>query len=536
MVELRDEVRRLAVARIAARHPVEEIERDIALTLPALKRGAAFFLGATLEDDYLGLVFDGLKRVPGPSKLGDFHYVPMLFSEGGQIRKQQRAALEVYGLLLSRLQGRRPGFGLLWQGKECRATRVRLNPDPRKAERLLDELQQMVGGESPPRLILNDHCTICEFRQRCHQQAVQEDNISLLRGMKEKEIKGYVRKGILTVTQLAHTFRPRRKGKRAPPRANRHSHALQALAVRDKKVYVFGAPQLPASPVRIYLDVEGNPEEKFDYLVGLIVVEGDKEERHSFWADSKDQEGQIFEQFLATVTRHDDFLVFCYGAYERAFLKRMRKRAKNKKRVDRVLKSLVNVLSLVYAHFYFPTYSNGLKEVGACLGCSWSDPAASGVQSMVWRMRWESTHEAEWKQRLTAYNLEDCAALKRVTEFVYAAGAAIDAGAATRPGGLDDPPVASVQELDKAGNERKWGKVRFFHPDFEYINDCAYFDYQRQRVFVRTNKTLKKNRRRVGACQPEAQGQTPAPDYEFKVPRVWGDRHHPVGTRDAGDT
>jgi hypothetical protein len=38
----------------------------------------------------------------------------------------------------------------------------------------------------------------------------------------------------------------------------------------------------------------------------------------------------------------------------------MRKRAKSKKApVDRVLNSLVNVLSLVYAHFYFPTYSNG---------------------------------------------------------------------------------------------------------------------------------------------------------------------------------
>jgi len=96
----------------------------------------------------------------------------------------------------------------------------------------------MHNADALPRLILNDHCAVCEFRQRCHQQAVESDNISLLRGMKEKEVKAYARKGILTVTQLAHTFRPRRKGKRAPPRANRHSHALQALAIRDKKVYV----------------------------------------------------------------------------------------------------------------------------------------------------------------------------------------------------------------------------------------------------------------------------------------------------------
>ena len=89
----------------------------------------------------------------------------------------------------------------------------------------------MVGAESPPRLILNDHCQVCEFRQRCHDQAVQEDNISLLRGMGEKEVKSYARKGIFTVTQLAHTFRPRRRGKRSPPKKNHRYHALQALAL-----------------------------------------------------------------------------------------------------------------------------------------------------------------------------------------------------------------------------------------------------------------------------------------------------------------
>src|ERR1035441_1808243 len=40
-----------------------------------------------------------------------------------------------------------------------------------------------------------------------------------------------------------------------------------------------------------------------------------------------------------------------------------------------------------------------------------------------------------------------------------------------------------------------------FHPDFDFINDCAYFDYQRKRVFVRTSKTLRKNRSRSQGAQ-----------------------------------
>src|SRR5262245_60311944 len=320
---------------------MEDVVRTVALTPSLLRSGANFILDATLEDGLVSLHFDGLKRIPGPSDLGDFHYIPLLIYEAQKVRKEQRILLELYALLLARLQGRAPTTGIVWCGSDCRVTKVRLNRGVRKAESLLAEVKRIHGAEAPPRLILNDHCRFCEFRQRCLHQAVQEDNISLLRGMGEKEVRRYARKGILTVTQLAHTFRPRRRGKRAAPRAHQHYHALQALAIRDKKVYVFGTPQLPISPVHIYLDVEGCPDEGYDYLIGMIVAESGAEQRYSFWADDRDQQDRICEQFLEVVARYDDILVFCYGSYEKAFLKRMRKRVKRKKEVDRVLKVMV---------------------------------------------------------------------------------------------------------------------------------------------------------------------------------------------------
>jgi predicted RecB family nuclease len=501
LMEARAEVRLAAIETILARHPPEEVARNIPLTLSALRKGPAYLLDATLEDDLLALHFDGLKRVDGPSKLGDFHYVPMLFHEGEKIHKEQRLLLEVYGLLLSRLQGQMPVHGILWHGKGGKATRVRLNADLRKTERLLRDLKELSRSESLPRLILNDHCQVCEFRQRCHAQAVREDNLSLLRGMGAKEVKNYARKGILTVTQLAHTFRPRRKPKRAAQRSLKRYHALQALAVRDKRIYVFGTPEIPTSPVAIYLDVESTSEDGFTYLIGLIVVENGSEQRYSLWADSPDQEGDLFEQFLAVVTRYEDFRVFCYGSYEKAFLKRMRRVAKKKRLVDKVLGRLVNALSLVYAHVYFPTYANGLKEVGGCLGCSWAEPGASGLHSMVWRMRWEATHDEGWKQKLLTYNLEDCAALKKVTELLYAIAAKGGSGQGPLTFGDVPVPVSLLQEVDKLAHDRKWGRVNFHHPEYEYINRCAYFDYQRDRVFVRTSRTLKRNKAKRAGSQ-----------------------------------
>lgn len=83
-------------------------------------------------------------------------------------------------------------------------TRVRLNADLRKTERLLRDMKDMSGAESPPKLILTNHCQICEFRQRCHEQALKDDNISLLRGLGEKEIRTSARKASSRLPSL-HT-------------------------------------------------------------------------------------------------------------------------------------------------------------------------------------------------------------------------------------------------------------------------------------------------------------------------------------------
>jgi predicted RecB family nuclease len=362
----------------------------------------------------------------------------------------------------------------------------------RRTERILRDVKEMVAAESPPRLILNDHCQVCEFRQQCHEQAVREDSISLLRGIAVNEVKRFARKGLFTVTQLAHTFRPRRTGTRKGKGPTKHHHALQAMAVRDKTVYVFGTPELPSNPVRIYLDMEGDPVENYVYLIGMIVVQGGTETRHSFWADCKEQEARIFEAFLGEVAKYNDSSVFCYGAYERVFLKRLGKQAKREAETDRVLGALFNILSVIYSHVYFPTYSNGLKDIGGCLGCRWSDPDASGIQSIVWRKRWESTGSDQWEQKLTTYNLEDCSALRRITEVVYAAAEvtpASDSGSQQ----IEGPPVARVQELERWESSRTWKRVDFVHEDFALINKSAYFDYQRERVFVRSSRVLRKH-------------------------------------------
>src|ERR1700730_12968182 len=120
LAELRAEVRLKAIDTIIARHPGDQVARNIPLTTAGLKRGLQYILDGTLEDEALALHFDGLKKVEGESKLGDFHYLPVLFHEGRQVKKEQKLLLEVYGMLLAGLQGMTPAYGVIWHGPECK--------------------------------------------------------------------------------------------------------------------------------------------------------------------------------------------------------------------------------------------------------------------------------------------------------------------------------------------------------------------------------------------------------------------------------
>src|SRR5262249_33307140 len=150
----------------------------------------------------------------------------------------------------------------------------------------------------------------------------------------------------------------------------------------------------------------------------------------------------------------------------------------------------VNVLAIVGDHVYFPTYSNGLKDIGSYLNCSWTDADASGLQAVVWRKRWQQTGDPSLRERLETYNREDCLALKCVTEFIakHADGRKAEASSSGSHSHVD---VVRADHFVPEAAKSIWNQRSILFPDFERLNQCAYFDYQRDHVFVRGNKNLR---------------------------------------------
>ena len=115
---------------------------------------------------------------------------------------------------------------------------------------------------------------------------------------------------------------------------------------------------------------------------------------------------------LRTLAKIDNPQLIHYGSYETTFLKTMKERypetVEDVPFLDPLIADSVNLLSVIYAQIYFPTYSNGLKEIAKYLGFQWSDDTASGLKALIWRLQWESSRDASLKQNLITYNIEDC--------------------------------------------------------------------------------------------------------------------------------
>ena len=416
-------------------------------------------------------------------------FIPIRFTFANKLTRDDKLLLAFDALVLSEMLGRKVSMGKIIHGDDQATLKVKASALAGEVLKLTGKIATLLSNPSPPDLVLNRHCAECEFQARCRQKAIEKDDLSLLSGMTEKERKRLNSKGIFTVIQLSYTFRPRRRPKRLAAKREKYHHSLKALAIREHKIHIVGSPALNIEGTPVYLDVEGLPDRDFHYIIGIRVKTAQKVVQHSFWADSANEEQRIWNDFLDVLSGIENPVLIHYGSYETNFLKQMCERYGEPPECSVAAKALaapLNLLSAIYARIYFPAHSNGLKDRAKFLGFEWSVPNASGALAVVWRSEWEKSREPQTKAMLINYNAEDCEALRLLTELLRGLSTP-STGSSER----DTPCAINVESLPLVSHF-KLGKIQFQLPELDAINRSAHWDYQRERILVRSSKRLKK--------------------------------------------
>lgn len=152
-------------------------------TLAFLRDGVAGVTqGVILDGDLLGIP-DLLRKEPGESALGDFHYVVGDVKSSSAARADQVLQVAFYGRLLAKLQGRPPSYGFLWlkDGREQRLPLAEIEP-------VLDDVLERVAvlaraKAAHERPFLSVTCRRCHWSSICSEDLRDRHDLSLVDGM-----------------------------------------------------------------------------------------------------------------------------------------------------------------------------------------------------------------------------------------------------------------------------------------------------------------------------------------------------------------
>jgi predicted RecB family nuclease len=427
--------------------------------------------------------------------------VPVLFSPWDKPEVSDSLLVCFGALALSQVTGVLADTGTVIYGEKHRRKTVKIGGHAVRTHQIVEAIVATCNSREPPPLLLNRHCAVCDFQQRCRGLAIERDSLSLLSAMTGKEQTKFHSKGIFSITQLSYGYRPRRRKRKKTAAESskkigngatqivRNDHKLKALAIKKNQIHVVGTPSIKFEGTPTFLDVEGLPDRDFYYLVGLRFESGGAHVERSFWADGLDGERIMWEKCLRDLKAIGNAQIVSYGAYETRFLRHMKARytlsPDDLEFVDGLIGTAVNLVSCIYGKIYFPTFSNNLKEVGRYLGFEWAWPQASGAAALLLRRAWELSADDGIKRELIGYNMGDCRAAAKVAEaVVHICGD----GAS----GLDTVDVSSLE----VGFQRTFGKFDSALPEFAKINKAAYWDYQRSKVYVRTDKAIRRTVRK----------------------------------------
>ncbi len=429
-----------------------------------------------------------VELVPAEGKGQTTQLIPIRFIFTNKLSKDDKLLLAFDAFVLSKSLQREIKVGKIIHGDEHATSKVKTSALASEVRKRIEEIAVLLASPSPPDLILNRHCVECEFQTRCHKEATQQDDLSLLSGMTGMERKKLNSKGTFTVKQLSFAFLPRRRPKRLRDRREKYHPSLKALAIREKKIHIAGRPELKIEGTPVFFDVEGVPDRDFYYLVGLRIRNGDSVVQHSLWADASEDESKIYFQFLDILKTIEKPVLIHYGNFETDFLKQMDKRYGLS--IQSTLENNgnhapINLLSIINGQVYFPTYSNGLKSIATWLGFKWSDASLTGVKSIACRCDWEASHNSSIKTSLIDYNAEDCQATEVITQALLRLQPT-DPWSGTGQASEDTVYVETLKKQRKV-----WGPFVSQFEEFNEINLAAWWNYQRDRISVRSNKPPK---------------------------------------------
>ncbi|MGK5112020.1 TM0106 family RecB-like putative nuclease [Geodermatophilus sp. CPCC 205506] len=424
-------------------------------TVEAMRAGADVIHQATLFDGTWGGQADFLLKTPEPSDLGEWSYEVADAKLARRIKVPALLQMATYADRLATLQGRAPErISVVTGDGETRPWRlVDVAAYARRARARLEGFIETPTATAPVPI---GHCDQCTWAPRCSTELRENDDLSLVAGMRRDQRAALLEVGVTTLQQLAEaeddTLKATGIGRGSRERLReqaREQLSGRAAGVPTRTLLTpqpaQGLLRLPApSAGDLYLDFEGDPlsgdGQGLEYLAGL----GDREGRFTaLWAHDAAAERRLVEDLVDRIVdawRADPGMhVYHYAAYEVSALKRLTGRyGVREAELDQLLRAerFVDLYPVVRQSMRISKESYSIKKVEAFYGREHTGDVADAMSSVVEYEKWLIDGDPIRLQSIEDYNKDDVDSTRELHDWLETQRAELEAehGPQPRPG------------------------------------------------------------------------------------------------------
>ncbi|GHF12537.1 nuclease [Kordiimonas sediminis] len=426
---------------------IKKAPKDVmqAATMTAMMRGQEIIIQGYLKSgDFAGYA-DYLVKVPGDSKLGDYHYEVWDSKLARSVKPYFIMQLCCYVEMLETIQGIRPKEIAVVLGDKSKRRFPVENYFGyyRSLKKSFLEFHDNFDGQFPDPAA---NQSFGRWSELAHNKLKEQDHLSQVANLTRNQIKNLNKAGILTMQTLAGTELTSISNMSDLVFARAKQQAQLQIQSRDKDIPVFqvlphdpgevrGLSMLPPhSPLDVFFDIEGYPavDGGLEYLWGNTYFdEGGSRTFIDFWAHNAEEEKASFIAFIDWVydrwLKDPDMHIYHYANYEIAAIRKLMGRyGVCEDKVDNLLRNkvFVDLFNVVRQGLLIGTPNYSIKSVELLYRGKRDTEVANGADSIIVYEEWRENPDGDtWQtskilNSIRDYNIDDCDSTQELTAWL----------------------------------------------------------------------------------------------------------------------
>jgi uncharacterized protein len=408
----------------------EETEEGFLKLLETMARGAEVICGLPLfylPENMQGRIDILQKSLDHSSVFGNYYYLVKEIKLAKNIREEHIIQGAFYTYLIGQVQDYLPEiFYIINRDYE---EREYLYADYEESlKKAIEGTRAILEGGEVPTPTYNG----CEWpwETYCNHEALRTRDVSLVGQVGPKTKANLAAQGFKKIWDISSATVEDLQNVPGIGAGRAQKLLLSARAIeegepipRDSSVLTF-----PERATEIFLDLEGADQPghedemvQVDYLIGVLIRKGGREEYKPFIAHRSEDEGAMFREFMEFMRTQRDYVIYHWHNYESWHIKKLGERHGLEEEVEELLvPHMVDLHKMATRAYVFPTYSNGLKDVADYLGFKWRHDDVNALDAIAYYLKYQDNPDGyrDEMQAIIEYNEDDCTATRVVKDWL----------------------------------------------------------------------------------------------------------------------